>query len=250
MTKKSRVVVITGGGSGMGKAMAERFAQNDDQVYIVGRRAEALNSVAKASDNIHALQGDVTKPADVEKITKQVIKGGKGVDVLINCAGGSGHIDPELGLDDALDIWRAMIDTNLTSAFLMIQAFRPHITRPGGRIINVSSSAAFAGSSRPGGVAYASAKAGLHGLMRTLVKEFAPEGVTINTIAPGATENTDFFGDKIPEDRRASMLASIPLNRLGQPEEIAAAAFYLASDEAGFITGEVLNVNGGAQFGR
>lgn len=245
-----RIVVVTGGGSGMGRAIAERFAADNDLVYIVGRRLEALESVAKGNKNIQIVQGDVTKIADIQRLT-DVIKNGPGhVDVLVNCAGASGSVEPEMELEEALKAWHEIIDTNLSSVFMMIHALRPFITHPGGRIINISSSAAFAGSSRIAGVGYASAKAGLHGLMRTLVKEFAPKGITINTVAPGATENTDFFGDKIPEDRKQAMLATIPMNRLGHPEDIAAGVHFLASDEAGFITSEILNISGGAIFGR
>ena len=248
---KQRIVVVTGGGSGMGKATVELFVANGDFVYIIGRRGTALDVVEKSHPKqVIGFQGDVTKPADVQSFVSYITAKHKIVDVLVNNAGSSGHVDEGLPLETAMDKWKSVVDANLNSVFLMIYALRPFLKRPGGRIINVSSLAAFAGSSRVGGEAYSAAKSGIHGLTRTLVRQLGPEGITVNCVAPGFVESTDFFGGPIDKDRAAAAIAITPARRLGTPEDIAHAVFYLASDKASFVNGEILNVNGGQQFSR
>ncbi len=250
---KQRVVVITGGGSGMGRAMAHLFADNGDTVYILGRHQPKLDETAKANPLIHTLTADVTDVKAIEQARQAIIKQSSAIDVLINNAGGNLKIEADISAQDANSAWKQIVDTNLTSIFNMIFAFRPHIKSPGGRIINVSSMAAIGGS-RQGGVtgqAYSAAKSGIHGLSRTLVADLAKEGITINSVAPGVIEDTQFFsGKSVPDDLKAVYLPRIPLGRLGKPEEIAAGVFYLASEGAAYVTGEMLNINGGAQFGR
>ena len=126
----------------------------------------------------------------------------------------------------------------------------PHLSRPGGRIVNVSSIAAFMGGSAPGALAYASAKAGVLGLTYALARELSPQGITVNAIAPGLVLNTGFFGGPLPEERLEATIAQTPVGRAGCPEDVAAAVHYLASPQASFVTGEVLNVNDGWLFGR
>lgn len=248
---KQRVVVVTGGGSGMGKAIAEMFAQNNDQVFIIGRRKTKLQEVAKNKPtNIYPLQGDITKPDDVQRVLKAILKKHNTVDILVNCAGESGHVSDGLSLEKAFNTWNEVTNINLTGTFLMIYAFRPYLKRPGGRIINITSLAAFAGSSRQGGEVYAAAKAGVHGMTRTLVRQLGPEGITVNCVAPGFIVDTEFFGANAPEERVKGAIANTPLGRIGHPNDVAPAVFYLTSDEASFVTGEILNVNGGQQFSR
>lgn len=252
MTKK-RIVVVTGGGSGMGRAIARRFAEDGDKVYILGRRLEKLRETAKGFPEIECLVTDVADTDSVEKAQKAIVKKHKNIDVLVNNAGGTFNVSPDVNLDEAAENWDELIKTNLTSVFYVIFAFEKFMSRPGGRILNITSVAALAGSSRPGvgGQVYAAAKAGIHGLSRTLMSGLAADGITINCIAPGLIGDTEFFGETgLSEDRREYYLKNIPVHRVGKSEDIAEAAFYLASDEAGFVTGEILNVNGGAQFGR
>ncbi len=237
----------------MGKSMAELFAKSGDKVYIVGRRKEELDKVASSLSEykVHPVLADLTDPKAVESIVEAVHKDNTVVDVLINCAGGSANVADGLSLEAAMSAWKAGIDQNLSSAFLMIYAFKSMLARPGGRIINITSLAAFSGSSRVGGEVYAAAKAGLHGMTRSFVKEFAPQGITINCVAPGLIGHTEFFGPNgIEKSRLDKALTGIPAGRIGEPEEVAHAVFYLASEEAGFISGDILNVNGGAQFSR
>ena len=236
----------------MGRAIAERFAKNGDFVYIVGRRKEVLDTVVKENPDykITAVPADVTDPTSIHALVKMIQKDHKEVDVLINNAGGSGHIQEGLKLDEALQKWNEVIATNLTSAFLMVYAFKPMLARPGGRVINISSLSAFAGSSRVGGEGYSAAKAGLHGMSRTLVRVLAPEGITVNCIAPGLIDETEFFGDTLTPERKAGILKTTPAGTLGVPADIVEGAFYLASEGASFVNGDILNINGGAQFSR
>jgi 3-oxoacyl-[acyl-carrier protein] reductase len=132
----------------------------------------------------------------------------------------------------------------------MCVAVAPHLRRPGGRIVNISSIAAFTGGSRAGSVAYAAAKAGVLGMTYGFARELSPQGITVNAIAPGLVAGTAFFGGPLPEERLSGIVSQTPAGRPGSPEDIAAAALYLASPAASFVTGEVLNINGGWLFGR
>lgn len=251
---KNRVVVITGGGSGMGKAAAYKFADNGDKVYIVGRQAERLIEAAKYSSNIYPIVTDVTDIESIKVLKKQLVEENKSIDVLVNCAGGRGDQAPseDASIDELIKVWNDVVKLNLNSVYYMIQHLQDIINN-GGRIINISSLAALTGSSQGGviGTAYAAAKSGIHGIDRTLAKSLGERKITINSIAPGLVQDTDFFGKSgIPDRVRDRYKDSILVGRLGEPDDIAAGIFYLASDEAGFITGEILNINGGVTFGR
>ena len=248
-----RVVVVTGGGSGMGRAIARRFAKNGDTVYVLGRRLNKLQETAEGFNSIIPVACDVTDLTAIEKAHKQVTKSHKIVDVLVNNAGGSFKVSDDAPAKQKLEAWNQIIQTNLTSVFAMIMVFEKSLARPGGRIINITSMAALGGS-RQGGVsgqAYSASKSGIHGLNRTLVGMFGDDGITVNALAPGVIDDTEFFpGSTVPGDLRDRYVPITPVRRLGNPEEVAAGVLYLASEEAGFITGEVLNINGGVQFGR
>jgi 3-oxoacyl-[acyl-carrier protein] reductase len=168
------------------------------------------------------------------------------VDVLVNNAGGTGSLDPDAEIGEAADFAWRMLSANLVGAYLLTHALRPHLRRPGGRIVNISSIAAFRG----GGDMYSAAKAGLVGLSYSLAQDLGPLGITVNTVAPGLVLETEFFGDRMTDERRDRTVAQIPIGRAGRPDDIAAAVRYLASEEASFVTGEVLHVNGGWVFGR
>ena len=143
----------------------------------------------------------------------------------------------------------SVIDINLKGSLLMAVATAPHLNRPGGRIINISSIAAFNGGNPIATTGYAAAKAGLHGLTYGLARELSPQGITVNAIAPGFIADTGVTG-RWSEERIESIISDTPVGRPGQPEDVAAAALYLASREASFVTGEIMNVNGGRMFGR
>jgi 3-oxoacyl-[acyl-carrier protein] reductase len=147
-------------------------------------------------------------------------------------------------------VWNEVNDANLKGAFFMTMAAAPFLKRPDGRIINISSIGAFTGGSSAGGLAYAASKAGLHGLTFASARELSKDGITVNAIAPGLITATNFFSGKLTEEQINRTVAQIPVGRAGKPEDIASAVWYLASPEASFINGEILNVNGGWLFGR
>jgi 3-oxoacyl-[acyl-carrier protein] reductase len=170
-----------------------------------------------------------------------------GLDVLVAAAGFGTYFTTETPFDAAVAAWDQELGVNLRGAFLTIQAAAPHLSRPGGRIITISSIAAFNGGSGPGAMAYAAAKAGLLGLTRGLARELSGQGITANVVAPGYIE-TAFHTGRAPEATDAAR-QQIPAGRLGQPKDVAAAVNYLISPDAGYVTGQVLHVNGGWWFG-
>ncbi len=253
MATQARVVVITGGSSGIGHAMAKAFAGNGDQVVIIGRGEEALRAAAQGIGASCTWQrADVSRGDQVEAAVNAIAARFKTVDVLINNAGYSGFeqgMSPDMPLDRAEEVWDQQIGVNLTGAFLMTHAIAPHLKRPGGRVINISSDGALTGANGLRLAGYAAAKAGLFGLTRSLALEYGPQGITVNTIVPGFIAGTD-MNAHLTEEIVKSVASQLPVRRAGTSGDIAAAALYLASPEAGFITGELLNVNGGRVFGR
>jgi 3-oxoacyl-[acyl-carrier protein] reductase len=250
-TPEKRVIVITGGSSGMGRAMVERFAQNGDHVVAIGRDEKKLWEIERAlSDSVTCLQIDLSKRKEIEDAVASIVKRFPHIDVLINAAGFSGDtIRSDMPLEEAERAWDTLMDTNLKGSFLMTVAVAPHLRRPGGRIIYISSIAAFTGGSRAGSTGYSASKAGVIGLTYGFARELSEQGITVNAIAPGFIANTGFTGSW-PEERVKGIVSQTPVGRAGQGNDIAAAALYLASPEASFVTGEVLNVNGGWLFGR
>lgn len=245
-----RTIVITGGGSGIGRAAAEAFARAGDRVVILGRREEKLRAVAQSLGPSVGWQRVDVSQRDSVAAGAAAIAGRFGrIDVLVNNAGFVLGITTQTPLAEAERLWDEVVDVNLKGAFLMAAAVAAHLPRPGGRIINVSSIAAFTGGSRPGAVAYAAAKAGLIGMTYALARELSPQGITVNAIAPGYVAGTEFTG-QWSEERIRGIVGETPVGRGGRPDDIAAAVLYLASPDASFITGEVLNVNGGWLFGR
>jgi 3-oxoacyl-[acyl-carrier protein] reductase len=151
-------------------------------------------------------------------------------------------------LETAERLWDEVMATNLKGSFLACLAAIPHLARPGGRIINISSVVAFSGG-HGGSIAYVASKAGLHGLTYALVRELSPLGITVNAVAPGFISDTEFNAD-FPAAARENVLAETPLGRAGYVADVVAAVSYLASPAASFVTGEILHVNGGRVFGR
>lgn len=250
---ETRIVVITGGSSGIGRAMAETFALNDAQVVIIGRHEDALRSAAQAiGSNCSWQRADITQREQVAAAVHAIVSRWEKIDVLINNAGYSGFergMNADMPLDQAQAIWDQQISVNLTGAFLMSLAVVPYLPRPGGRIVNISSDAALTGGAGLRLTGYAAAKAGLLGLTRSLALEFGPQGITVNVIAPGFIAGTE-RNEQLTEETVRRIAAQLPVRRAGNVNDVAAAALFLASPEAGFITGELLNVNGGRVFGR
>lgn len=249
--KTQRVAIVTGGSSGIGFAIAKKMVENHVDVTILGRKEGALREAAlKLNGEIHWAQADVSNRTDVEKAVKSVVERTKNIDILVNNAGTGGTITTQTPLQEAEFVWNQVNGTNLKGAFMMIMTVARFLKRPGGRIINISSIGAFTGGSRAGGLAYAASKSGLNGLTFASARELSKDGITVNTIAPGLIIETNFFDGQLTDKQLNQMVAQIPAGRAGQPDDIASAVWYLASPDASFINGEILNVNGGWLFGR
>ncbi len=245
----TRIVVVTGGSSGIGRAIAEAFVQNGSQVVIIGRREDALQATTQAlGANCHWQRADVSQYDQVNVAVQAIVEKFGRIDVLVNNAGFARGVSADMTLEQAAQVWDEELGTNLKGAFLMAFAVAPHLPRPGGRIINISSDGAFTGARGLGTIGYVSAKAGLLGLTHALAREYSPQGITANVIAPGFIAGTGATGH-LPEQVVQGIAAQLPVGRPGHVNDVAAAALFLASPETGFITGEVLNVNGGRLFG-
>jgi len=239
-----KVAVVTGAGRGIGQAIARTYAEAGARVAVVSR-TEA--NAARAAEEINALIPGAAKPyavdvADGEAVMamgKRVLEDFGTVDILVNNAG---LTRDGLLLRMSSEDWDAVIDTNLKGAFHMVKAFqRVMLKVKGARIINVASVIGLMGNA--GQANYAASKAGLIGFTKSLAREFAGRGVTANAIAPGFI-STDMTG-ALSEEIRNGILGKIPLGTFGEVGDIAAAALYLASAEARYVTGQVLVVDGG-----
>jgi 3-oxoacyl-[acyl-carrier protein] reductase len=236
-----RHVVISGGGTGIGRATARAFAREGAHVTLLGRRADVL---AEAADEIGARTHpvDLTDPAAVRAL---VADWEEPVDVLVNNAGGVTRGDVQ-DLAEIADAWLADYRTNVLTAVLLTEGLRDRLRRPGGRVILLSSIAALRG----GGGSYSAAKAALHGWAFDLAAELGPEGITVNVVAPGYTADTEFFGGTMTEQRHRRLVDGTLVKRAGRPEDIAETIRFLASEQAGYITGQIVQANGGALLGR
>lgn len=238
--------IITGAASGFGAAMTRRFVREGARVLACDRDAGALERLGSevGSDAVRTMQVDVSRSGEVAAMIEEAIAVLGKVDILINNAG----ISPKKEfLEYTEEDWDAVASVNLKGEFLCARAVCEHMmANRAGRIINLSSSAWRSGGFA-GGVPYTAAKAGVIGLTRALAKTLGPYGITVNAIAPGpsATQMTDAW----LEEWSKSFLQHIPLGRVGEPEDIANAALFLASDEAAYITGICLDVNGGIAMG-
>ena len=237
-----RVALITGASRGIGKAIARRLAAAG-AVVVAGAREDHAGAVADeivtSGGTAEPVTLDVTDPASITTAVRLALDRFERLDVLVNNAG---IVRDQLIMRMKSDEWDAVLAANLTGAFRCAQAvLRPMLKQRWGRVINISSVVGQVGN--PGQVNYAASKAGLIGLTKTLAREVASRGITVNAVAPGmiATDMTAELG----ESAREALTEQIPLGRLGSPEDVAGAVWFLASDEASYITGQVVGVNGG-----
>lgn len=244
MLLTGKTAIITGGSRGIGRAIALVFAQEGANVAIVyaGNTAAAeatSKAIGEIGVQVMAIQCDITDGAAVDGMIAAVKERFGSIDILVNNAGITR--DGLLMRMKEAD-WQAVINTNLTGAFHCTKAVaKPMMKQRGGAIINISSVVGVTGNA--GQANYAAAKAGIIGFTKAMAKELASRNIRINAVAPGYI-NTDMTAD-LPEGTKADMVKSIPLGRMAQPEEVAKAVLFLASDCASYVTGQVLHVDGG-----
>lgn len=235
-----RRALVTGASGGIGEAIARKFHARGVIVALHGTRVEKLEQLAgELGENAHPLPADLADRDAVKTLADRATETLGGVDILVNNAG---ITRDGLFVRMSDDDWDRVLEVNLTAAFRLARALtHPMMRQRFGRIINMTSVVGVTGN--PGQANYCASKAGMIGFSKSLAQEIATRGITVNCIAPGFVSSA--MTDKLNDRQREAILAMIPSKRMGDPEEIAAAAVFLASDEAAYITGQTLHVNGG-----
>ena len=243
MRLQEAVAIVTGGGSGMGAAIAEAYAREGAHVAVVDVNGEAAKKVARKIGNTAiALQCDVTKRSDIDAAVAETVSAFGGLNVLVNNAGVAHVNKPMLDIDE--DEFDRVFAVNVKGMFMFTQAVVPLMRGRGGTIINIGSTAGL--RPRPGLSAYNATKGAVHNLTKTLAVELAPDKIRVCAIAPVATDTPllpTFLGPT--PGMREKFIATVPLGRLATAQDIADAALFLASDEAKFLTGNIMEVDGG-----
>ena len=235
-----KTALVTGASGGIGGAIAKALYDAGATVGLSGTRVEPLEVLAaELGERAHVLPCNLSDAEAVEALPKQAIEAVGGLDILVNNAG---ITKDQIFMRMSDEDWAKVIEVNLTSTMRLCRAvMRPMMKSRWGRIVNISSIVGATGN--PGQVNYAASKAGMVGMTKSIAYEVASRGITANCVAPGfiATAMTD----KLTDEQKGKINAQIPASRMGTPEEIAAAVLYLASPEAGYVTGATLHVNGG-----
>jgi 3-oxoacyl-[acyl-carrier protein] reductase len=240
----SRIVVISGGGTGIGLAIAESFATDGDQVVLIGRRKDPLDAaVERLGDSALAVPADLTDERETARVRDLLAERYGHVDILVNNAGGNVALS---GADlTTAETWTGNFRTNVLTAVLLTEALRD-LLADNGRVLLLSSIAAIRGG---GSGSYGAAKAALHPYAYDLAADLGPRGITVNVVAPGFIDDTEFFGGRISDERRRRQLSQTLNGRVGTPGDIASLVHWIASPGAGHVTAQVLQVNGGAERG-
>ena len=232
--------LVTGASGGIGGAIASALHAQGAEVVLTGRRRDALDALAATlGDRVHVIVSDLSTAEGAEALVREAEAAMGQVDILVNNAGITADT---LAMRMKDEDWSRVIELNLTSGFRLIRALlRGMLKRRGGRIIGITSVVGTTGN--PGQANYAAAKAGMVGMSKSLAQEVAERGITVNCVAPGFidTAMTEVLSDEV----KGKLLTRIPAGRLGSSEDVAAAVAWLASDEAGYVTGQTLHVNGG-----
>lgn len=248
--EEPRSAVVTGGGGGIGRAIATAFARTGIRVAVLGRdQAKLDQTVRELGPPAVAHRVDVGSRDQVARAMAEIVPAFGQIDILVNNAGIARWVTTKTALDDAERAMDEVLRTNVKGAYFMALAAAPHLRRPGGRIINISSITAFSGGHGPGSMAYATSKAAVLGLTFALARELSSEGITVNAVAPGLIADTEFNRD-YPQEYQRAIVEETPVGRKGSVDDVVAAVLYLASPGASFVTGEILAVNGGRLFGR
>ncbi|MFE4977830.1 SDR family NAD(P)-dependent oxidoreductase [Kitasatospora sp. NPDC056651] len=238
----ARNVVVTGGGTGIGYEVTRRFVEAGDHVVIMGRRREVLEkAAADLGPNVTPLVCDLADPDAVEAALPRLPER---IDVLVNNAGSRETVVGG-GPHALLARWRGDFERNVLTVVLLTESVRDRLAPGSGRVVTVSSIAALRGAG-----SYGAAKASLHAWNHFLAAQLGTSGITANIVAPGTVAGTEFFGPRLDEAEVSRRAARTLLGRIGESGEVAAAVHFLASPEAGFITGEILHCNGGELLGR
>lgn len=248
-TLSGKRALVTGGGVGIGAETARVLAREGARVALTYRTHkpddEFLRELEELSAGpVLALAVDATDEDDVVGVVTQVSEAFGGIDILVNNIGGL--VQRSLLKDMTVDLWRTVQDVNVLSTMLFTREAYAHMGR-GGRIINVASLAGENGG-HPGALAYASSKGAVITFTRALARELAPEGITVNAVAPGFIQGTPFHDTFTAADSKAQTVTTIPMGRVGDPVEVAEAIGWLATDRSSFVSGEVLDINGAQYF--
>ncbi len=246
-----KVALVTGGNAGIGKAACQELARHGADVVVDYRShaetaQELVQEIRAMGRRAIAIEADVTRKEAVEAMMAEAARRMGRVDILFNNAGHLVERCPVAVMSE--ELWQQIVDVNLKSAFLCSQAVLPYMRPQGwGRIVNNASIAAHDGGG-PGAAIYAAAKAGLIGFTRGLAKEYATHGITVNAVSPGFIANTAFHETFTRPEAQQNMVNASVLKRAGTPQDVAGAVVFLASEGASFLTGELIEINGGLGF--